>query len=217
MVACPVHGRLRREARATAKGASVAVALADTAPQGCRQYHQRWGRSARAGSDPYDDVQAALRFLQKRGVLDTWPAAIGEGRVVDGTGVIEPRAAPYRFTIVMLEPTVVVMRFDLGALVKVGAFDAAESLGTPRLNQGVAYGTRFPAAGTLLWFSPDADQLPTPVTLTSPEHGEIVAQGRRLTLDRRGDAWVVGAPQRAATPPRPTPHHHRVSRSSWCR
>ena len=85
----------------------------------------------------------------------------------------------------------------LGALVKVGAFDSTQSFGTPRLNQGVEFGTRLPATGTLLWFSPDANQLPTPVTMTTPERGELIAEGRRLTLDRRGDEWVVGAPQRA--------------------
>lgn len=165
-------------------------------------YHQRWGRSGRAGSDPYSDVQRALGFLQKRGVLATWPEAIGEGSVGDGKEIIEPRAAPYRFTIVMLEPTVVVMRFDLGALVKVGELDPEQSFGTPRLNQRVEFGTMIPATGTLLWFSPHADQLPTPVTLTSPEHGEIVVQGRRLTLDRRGDTWVVGPPRPAVPPAR---------------
>jgi len=162
------------------------------------EYHQSWGRSGRGGSDPYGDVQRAFGFLQKRGVLATWPEAIGEGSVGDGTEIIEPRAAPYRFTIVMLEPTVVVMRFDLGALVKVGDFDPEQSFGTPRLNQGVEFGTKIPATGTLLWFSPQADQLPTPVALTSPDHGEIVVQGRRLALDRRGDDWAVAAPRPAA-------------------
>ena len=161
------------------------------------EYHQSWGRSGRTGSDPYGDVQRAFGFLQKRGVLDTWPEAIGAGSVGDGKEIIEPRAAPYRFTIVMLEPTVVVMRFDLGALVKVGDLDAAQSFGTPRLDQGVEFGTRIPATGTLLWFSPQADRLPTPVTLISHERGEIVVQGRRLTLDRRDDSWVVGPPRPA--------------------
>ena len=166
------------------------------------EYHQSWGRSGRGGSDPYSDVQRAFGFLQKRGILDTWPEAIGEGSVGDGKEIIEPRAAPYRFTIVMLEPTVVVMRFDLGALVKVGDFDSHQSFGTPRLNQGVEFGTKIPATGTLLWFSPHVDQLPTPVTLTSPDHGEIVVQGRRLALDRRGDTWTVGPPRPVERTPR---------------
>jgi hypothetical protein len=97
----------------------------------------------------------------------------------------------------MIEPTVVVMRFDLGALVKVGAFDPDQSIGTPRLNQGVEFGTRLPATGTLQWFSPDAKQLPGPVDLVTSERGEIVVDGKRLVLERRGDDWLVLRPVRA--------------------
>ena len=163
-------------------------------------FHRSWGAAGASGSDPYSEVGAALRFLKKKGILDTWPEAIGEGSVSDGKETIDPRAAPYRFTIVMLQPTVVVMRFDLGALVKVGDFDPDQSIGTPWLNQGVEFGTRVPATGTLLWFSPDADQVPTPVAITrgeQGEHGEIVVQGKTLALERHGDAWIVCAPQRA--------------------
>ena len=162
------------------------------------QFHRRWGRSGSAGSDPYDDVDAALRFLAKKGVLDAWPQAIAEGSVADGKELIEPRATPYRLLVVMLEPMVVVMRFDLGALVKLGGGDADQAVGSPRLNQSVAFGTRFPATGHLLWFSPTADQAPTPVTMLAPDRGEIIAAGTRLVLHREGDGWVVAAPERAS-------------------
>jgi hypothetical protein len=132
--------------------------------------------------------------LKDRGVLEAWPEAIAEGSVGDGKEIIVPRAAPYRFTIVMIEPTVVVMRFDLGALIKLGDFLEGQSIGTPRLNQVVDFGTRIPAAGTLLWFSPDAGREPVPLKLTSPERGEIVAKGRRVVLERRGEEWIVGRP-----------------------
>ena len=170
-------------------------------PTGYR-FDRSWGASGRSGRDPYDDVGAALVFLKKKGVLDAWPEAIAEGTVGDGNETIEPRAAPYRFTVVMIEPTVVVMRFDLGALVKIGAIpDDDQKVGTPRLNQGVEFGTHLPAAGALLWFAPAADRPPAPVTLTDPEHGEIVVQGVRLALERRDDQWTVSAPQRVGTPP----------------
>jgi hypothetical protein len=169
------------------------------------QFHRSWGRSGRGGTDPYDDVQAALRFLQKKGVLDAWPEAIAEGSVGDGNEIIEPRATPYRFTIVMLEPLVVVMRFDLGALVKIGGGDSEQAIGTPRLNQAVEFGTRLPATGHLKWFAPAADQVPMAVTMLGPDGGEIVAAGVRLALHREGDAWIVAAPERggAAAPPAP--------------
>jgi hypothetical protein len=161
-------------------------------------HHRSWGRSGRAGADPYDEVDRALRFLKTKGVLDAWPAAIAEGTVSDGTEVMEPRAAPYRFTIVMIEPMVVVMSFDLGALVKIGDVDADQAIGTPRLNQAVVFGTRVPASGTLLWFSPDGDRTPIPVALRDADHGEIVVKGLRLALERRDDAWSVLAPERHA-------------------
>lgn len=160
-------------------------------------FERSWGRSGRAGEDPYDTVGAALRFLQARGVLDAWPEAIGEGSVGDGREIIEPRAAPYRFTVVMIQPTVVVMCFDLGAMVKLGGVADDQAIGTPRLNQGVGFGTRLPASGTLLWFSPDAAQVPTPVPLATPDHGEIEVKGVRLALERRGDEWTVEHPVRA--------------------
>ncbi|MEO7974093.1 MAG: hypothetical protein ABIU84_10960 [Thermoanaerobaculia bacterium] len=170
------------------------------------QFHQSWGRSGGAGADPYSDVGAALRFLQKKGDFNTWPEAIGEGSVGDGNEIIEPRATPYRFTIVMLEPTVIAMHFDLGALSKIGGGNPDQMIGSPRLNQAVAFGTRVPAAGHLLWFSPTADQLPTPVTMLTADRGEIVASGVRIEMRREGDVWIVGAPvrstaaQRAAAP-----------------
>ncbi len=163
-------------------------------------FHRSWGTSGYAGTDPYDDVDAALRFLQSKGVLDTWPKAIAEGSFSDGRETIEARAAPYRFTIAMLDPMVIVMRFDLGALVKAVDFDADQAIGTPRLNQAVEFGTHVPATGTLLWFSPTAGQVPTPVRMTDGEHGEILVQGKRLGLERHGEEWLVRAPERADDP-----------------
>jgi hypothetical protein len=154
---------------------------------------RRWGRSAGSGEEPYGTVGGALRFLQQKGVLDAWPEALAGGTIIDDDGIITPRAAPYRFTIVMIQPTVIVMRFDLGALVKVGGRDD-QTVGTPRLNQSVEFGTHLPATGTLLWFSPDAGQPPTPVPLSTPDHGEIVVKGIRLVLERHGDEWTVARP-----------------------
>jgi hypothetical protein len=157
-------------------------------------FERSWGSSGRSGQDPYLTVGRALGFLHVRGVLDGWPEAIGEGSIGDGDEIIKPRAAPYRFTVVMIEPTVVVMQFDLGAMVKIGGAETDQTVGSPRLNQGVEFGIRLPATGSLSWFSPDANQLPTPVPLTTPEHGEIVVAGLRLDLDRHGDEWIVSRP-----------------------
>jgi hypothetical protein len=153
----------------------------------------RWGRSAWFGTDPYDTVQTAMRYLMKtRGYRTTWPKALGEGSVGGADeDIIDPRAAPYRFTVVMIEPTVVVMRFDLGALLKLGAPANGQELGTPWMNQAVEYGTHVPATGTLLWFSPDTQDGPVPVPLDATGRGTIRAQAVELGLERTGDAWVV--------------------------
>ena len=158
---------------------------------------ERWGRSRWTGEDPYTTVGRAMRFLRDAHWLERWPAAIGAGSVGgEGPGTIEPRALPYRLTVVMIEPTVVVMRFDLGSLVGLPAPKNAPTIGTPWLNQGVELGTRIPATGTLLWFSPDAKQEPAPVAMTGDDRGEIVVQGKRLVLDRRGGTWQVTVPSR---------------------
>ena len=164
-------------------------------PTGYR-IEELWGTSTWRGADPYGTVQMAVRFLmQDRGMRETWPEAIGEGAVGGaGPDIIDPRAAPYRFTVVMLEPTVVVMRFDLGALVKLGAPENGQEIGTPWMNQSVEYGTRVPATGTLLWFSPDAKQGPTPVAMDGPDRGTIRVQGVELRLARDGEDWVVTRP-----------------------
>ena len=32
--------------------------------------------------------------------------------------------------------------------------------------------------------------------MTDADHGEILVQGKKLALERHGDAWLVRAPQR---------------------
>lgn len=157
--------------------------------------NQRWGRSRWSGEEPYTTVGGAMRFLRSVHVLDELPEAFNGGSVGDGSGeIIRIRAAPYRFTVVMLEPTVVVMRYDLGALVGLPGPKMEQYVGTPRLSQPVEYGTHFPASGTLLWFSPEAAQAPTAVPLSAPDRGEIVVKGTRLVFTRQGDAWAVTQP-----------------------
>jgi hypothetical protein len=151
----------------------------------------RWGRSSFSGEDPYQTVGKAMGFLAKRGALAKAAHAIGSGSVSDGTVTIEPKALPYRLTVVMLEPTVIVMNFDLGALVHEGQPTQGQIIGTPALDAYVSYGTRVPATGTLVWFSPDLDVAPTPVSGQASGVGEIDAGGAKLTLERRNDEWIV--------------------------
>lgn len=153
----------------------------------------RWGRWRFTSEDPYLTVGVAMRFLQQQHVLDAFPAAIGEGSVGgDGSDeIIRTRTAPYRFTVVMIEPTVVIMRYDLGALAGLPGPATDQIIGTPRLRQWVEYGTRIPDSGSLQWFAPGSGHVPAPVTLSTPDHGEIVVDGIRLDLRRRDDYWDV--------------------------
>jgi len=159
-------------------------------PTGSR-YEERWGRSAWSGEDPYVTVGRAMSFLFTDGGMAKAAKSIGAGSVGDGSGVIEPRALPYHMTVVMIEPTVVVMNFDLGALIHEGEIRKGQVVGTPYIDGYLTYGTRVPATGTLLWFSPTARIAPTPVAGQASGHGEIDVSGTRLTLERQANEWVV--------------------------
>jgi hypothetical protein len=160
-------------------------------PTGYRD-EERWGRSAWSGESPYTTVSKAMKFLAGTSVLAGAAKSKGAGDVGgEGGGIISPRALPYHFTVVMIEPTVMVLNFDLGALIHEGEPQRGQVIGTPYLDGFVSYGTRVPATGTLIWYSPDANQPPTPVSGQASGKGEIAVKGVVLVLDRRGDEWIV--------------------------
>src|SRR5262249_55936842 len=161
-------------------------------PTGSR-YEERWGRSAWSGEDTYGTVGRAMSFLFTDGGMAKAAKSIGAGSVGDGSGIIEPRALPYHMTVVMIEPTVIVMNFDLGALIHEGEVKHGQVVGTPYIDGYLTYGTHVPATGTLLWFSPAAKVAPTPVKHQASGHGTIEVSGVRLALERHGDEWVVAA------------------------
>ena len=155
----------------------------------------RWGRSTWSGEDPYATAGRVMGFLDSIGALAAAPAGQGAGSVATESGqVVQPRAFPYRFTIVMLEPTVVVMNFDLVALTRGNEEAKGQVLGSPMLNGWMRYGTRVPATGTLLWFSPEGKQAPVAVAGQASGRGEIVVKGTKLVLEKQGDTWVVTRP-----------------------
>lgn len=158
-------------------------------PTGSR-HEQHWGKRFLGGGSPYDTVYRAFSFLDKAGVLAQWPDSKTAGSVGGATGTIETRTSPYVFTVVMLEPTIVLMRFDLGALAHVVP-QPEHYLLTPFYDQPIEYGTRIPATGSLSWFSPDARQTPTPVVLDGPDRGTITIKGVQLVLTRHGDDWIT--------------------------
>jgi len=152
---------------------------------------ERWGRSAWSGEDPYVTVGNAMKFLFTDGGMAKAAKSIGAGSVADGSGIVEPRALPYHMTVVMIEPTVIVMNFDLGALLHEGEKREGQVIGTPYIDGFLTYGTHIPATGSLLWFSPATKIAPTPIPGQASGHGEIVVSSSRLTLERRGAEWLV--------------------------
>jgi len=154
---------------------------------------ERWGRSSLSGPSPYETVGEAMSFFNAIGGLADAPRAGGAGSTATESGeVVETRALPYGFTIVMIEPTVMVMNFDLTALVRGNESPQGQVAGgSPRVNGWIHYGTRVSATGTLLWFSPAVRQAPMPVAGQATDNGEIVVNRIRLALVRQGDAWVV--------------------------
>jgi hypothetical protein len=152
---------------------------------------QRWGRSASSGEDPYVTVGRAMSFLFTDGGMAKAAKSIGAGSVGGDTGILEPRALPYHMTVVMIEPTVIVMNFDLGALIHEGETRQGQVVGTPYIDGYLTYGTHVPATGTLLWFSPDAKVAPMPVPNQASGQGKIDVAGIALTLERHGDAWQL--------------------------
>ncbi len=125
---------------------------------------QRWGRSSWSGEDPYITVNKAMGFLDARrgagpragrgrrrqrlcgrqrgdpGPCAALPVHRGHDRTDRGDHELRPG------------------RPDAGDEPAQG-----QIVGSARVNGWVRYGTRVPATGTLLWFSPEAKQAPTPV------------------------------------------------------
>jgi hypothetical protein len=154
----------------------------------------RWGRSAWSGADPYVTVGQAMNFLADNAGALRSAKSIGAGAIGGAggkDGIIEPRALPYRMTVVMIEPTVVVMNFDLGAMIHEGEPQSGQIVGAAYIDGVVGYGTRVPATGSLLWFSPEAKAPPAPVANQSSGKGEIQVSGVTLSLERGADYWTV--------------------------
>jgi hypothetical protein len=158
-------------------------------------HKERWGRSSWGGEEPYITVSKAMGFLNSVGVLAKAPSGQGGGSVVTESGaVVQPVALPYTFTVVMIEPTVIIMNFDLVALTRANDNAKGQVLGTPMFKGWIHYGTHVPATGTLLWFSHDVRQAPVPVSGQASGSSEIMVQGIKLLLKRSGDEWIVTRP-----------------------
>jgi hypothetical protein len=155
------------------------------------QSEERWGRFAWFGEEPYTTVAKAMRYLRETPIFANAPVAKGAGSIGDDSGIIVPRALPYHFTVVMIEPTVVIMNFDLGALTHEGEPQQGNVVGTPYIDGYVSYGTTVQATGTLMWFSPTEKAGPSIVDGQTSGLAEIVLKAARIKLERRGGEWSI--------------------------
>jgi hypothetical protein len=156
-----------------------------------------WGSRGGSGEPFLTAGDRVTAYLASTGFLKPWPAyPVSPGG--------QPKAAfPYRVTIVCLEPTVAILRFDLSAAIEdpiefsFGAFPTSlretgydQHASGSGLANPVMFGTRLVYGATLLWFSPDAAVPPTPLVL-SGGRARIVVKGVTLELERRGEEIVV--------------------------
>ena len=157
----------------------------------------RWGSSASAGEHPYDTGNRAADFLERTPFATEWPT------YPPVEGHPPRRALPYRVTIVCIQPTIALIRFDPSAAIEdpiefsFGAFPAGardsthdQKVGGGNFVNAFMFGTRAVAGPSMLWFSPDAGIAPTPLDL-SKGRATIAAKGVSLTVERRGEELVV--------------------------
>jgi hypothetical protein len=151
----------------------------------------RWGASASSGESPWDTGNRAADFLEKAAIVKEWPEyPPSEGRP-------SRRAFPYRVTIVCIQPTIAILRFDLSAAIddpiefSFGAFPAAlrdaasdQTVASGNLTNAVMFGTHLLGTGSLLWFSPDGNVAPTPLDFPKGR-ATITARGVTLNLELR--------------------------------
>ncbi len=165
-------------------------------PRGA-EIEKRWGSSGRSGTSPYQDAEHAMEFLTRIGFVKPWPAypsETPEGQMV---------AFPYRVTIVAIQPTVAIVRFDLAGAIEDpipfgrGAYPPSQyqtypdqGLGWGKTPNRIMFGTHVLNRGSLLWFCPEANVGPTPLDVSSGR-AEIVLKDFRLAVERKGDELEV--------------------------
>jgi hypothetical protein len=158
-----------------------------------------WGASGASGEDPSETAERAMAYLARVGFVKDWPRYPGyEGH--EG-----PLAMPWRMTIVAIQPTVAILRFDLSAALAdpipfaFGAFppshrnqaEIQDVTGSGTVNR-VMIGTHLvDRPGTLLWFAPELGIAPRPLDVSSGR-AEMVLPAFRLQVVRRSGELEVG-------------------------
>jgi hypothetical protein len=157
-----------------------------------------WGSSGGSGESPFETAQHAMEYLARIGFLDGYPSYPGEGSRPG------PKAFPFRMTIVAIQPTVAILRFDLSAAIEdpipfvFGSFPPSQrdqadlqDVGPSGTVSRVMIGTHLvDRPGTLLWFSPDLKLKPAPLDL-SGGRADLALPGFHLVVARKAGELEV--------------------------
>lgn len=201
------------------------------------QHHRWWGSSFRRSEDPAQTAYRAFAFLENRRAMTDWPRSLsGDSGTFTHPSVYDEvlptdqretnfygteiftyiiRVAPYRFHLVSLKPTVVVLQpkpelldwwqdyldSDFAResrwITWVGSQPEQQVL-SPLiwLQNPVEFGTMLAAehpekVDGWMWFSPDLAQTLTPLPLSRTSTAEIQLERGRLAFEPSGEGWRV--------------------------
>lgn len=137
--------------------------------------------------NPYRLADQIEQFMSVRGMFAHWPPT-GLTDASDGKPIREV-LAPFRFTLVSVDPMVVLMTRhafppNVGAYDLPGAFDASFP-GIRRMKNNIEIGTTAPYADSIQFFLPEQGVGPATVQWANGEASIPIGAGERLLLARR--------------------------------
>jgi len=137
--------------------------------------------------NPYRLADQIEQFMVARRMFESWPPT-GLTDASEGTAIREV-LAPYRFTLVSVDPMAVLMTPHAfppraGAYDMPGAFDVSFP-GVRRMRNNIEIGTSAPYAEGIQFFLPEQGVGPAPVVWSNGEGSISLGSGERLLLARR--------------------------------
>jgi len=137
-------------------------------------------------------LDAVERHLKQLGYFDRLPES------QSGYDGYIQRLAPFKFHVVAINPTVVLMvPHDFGnpkgnrSTRDIVGSQPKQSRGSKYMINYIEYGTKLPYHPDILWFSPDLGTSPMPLTRRTSSEQEIIHKRIRLVTKGEGDAWIT--------------------------
>lgn len=164
-------------------------------------YDHRWIEPGGKWMRPYEARRAAEKYLIDSGATDQWP------ETDSSIGSVNLRLAPYRFTIVSIFPTVVLMephRYperkgrSTNEVLAPRPTQSVSSFSGLILMNDFAYGTSGSYFPGMLWFSPDLKCGPVLLNMSGPGSGQVSLRDGAIEITIEGTVWHakrVGPPK----------------------